>query len=92
MVEAEGDLGFGGGLEGLAVPLGDDASGAEAEDEGLLREGNGGGPLKAEGAEIRDGGDGTAGGVGGQFALAREFDQLVVTGNQLLQGAFVGVA
>ena len=66
VVEAQGELRFGDGFEfarGL-IPRGHDPAGAEPEDEGLLGQGNGGGPFEAEGAEVCHCGDRAALGRG----------------------------
>ncbi|MEY5014176.1 MAG: hypothetical protein RIS92_534 [Verrucomicrobiota bacterium] len=80
MIEGEGELCLGGGLEGfcVGVPDGDDATGAHSEDEGLFWEWDGGGPFEAEGAEVGDGCEGAAGGVVGEASAAREVNEVVV--------------
>ena len=57
VIEAEGEVGFGGGGELGAIPVGDDATCAHSEDQGLFGEWDGSCPLEAEGAEVGDGGD-----------------------------------
>ena len=58
------------------------AAGTESENERLLGQRNGRGESQAEGAEVGHGGDGTAGGIGGQATRAGEFDEFRVTRGQ----------
>lgn len=76
VIEAEGKLGLAGGLEGGGgwVPKGGGASNSHAEDEGLLRQGDGGGPVEAEGAVVGDRGDAATVIFAGEAGLAGEFD------------------
>src|SRR5687768_7850584 len=94
MVKAEGEIGFGDGDEllFLFVPERGFAPGAHAEHEGLFGEWNGRGPGEAEGAEICNGGDRSAGRAWRESARAGEFDQLVVAGDEFFERLFVGAA
>src|SRR6266700_61578 len=94
MVETERDVSFHDRdkLRLGIVPMRNAAAGTHAQHQRLLWQGNRGRPGEAEGAEVGDGGDRAAGGVGGQFALVCQGDELVVALDQVLETCFIGIA
>jgi hypothetical protein len=94
VVEAEGEFGDGVGLEGTGgfVPDGLFGACAEAEDEVLFREGDGGGPEDAEGAVVSDGGDAEAACFGREASVAGGDDELIVVDDEFGEGLAVDLA
>jgi hypothetical protein len=94
VVEAEGEFGDGVGLEGAGGFVPDWLFGAcaEAEDEVLFRERDGGGPEDAEGAVVGDGGDAEAAGFGREASVAGGDDELIVVDDEFGEGLAVDLA